>query len=889
MQTRNPLDELIASAKKNLDNTDYKAAVNDYTAAINIQPDKSSLYASRGLANLRLGDHLAAIHDANESMRLGGSKKAALHNRGVSKQALGDLIGAWDDFCAALEAGEKSATPEKLEALQVILKRNNMYDTEADTLKTLAGHTDDILTIYQLKDGRLVSGSKDKTVKVWDVDTGLCIQTLKGIESYVWSLCELTDGRLAVGVDSFHGMKLFNLKSGHCAKVFKFNEKKYSRNTYSICQLKDGRLASVAQDDIDLWDINTGKITRTLKHPANYNGVSKIHQLKDSRLISAATDGTIKLWNPNNGMCLQTLTPYHGNQTINAFCELEDGRVISGSHRGDYKFWEMNNGTCLKTYIAHSSYVRSIFQLSDGSIASGAWDKTVRVYDLKTDKIIKFYQHSNYVSGAIQLKDGRIASINGANISVWAAPQPHKMLHPSTSEVAKSNVTTTHPANAATTQATSVVSIKPSIPTKITTPNIQDLAISANTASSTLQTNTKIASLNINPKTDADNSVLHAIIKADIVNLKKCLIQNVNALNVKHGEEGTPLHMAVKYKQNYLLQWLLEQGANRSSLNNSGETALKLAEDIKDTIATTLLDEKTDAVPALAELNQLLEQPTKKVAEFLYLRGVINTRLARMATVIIQKNAYYRNAIADFKSVINRDPSMNNAVAALGQLEQELAKIQTEKIDNNTTTKSTTQTKDMSASNTTYNKEEQLKKLSGLRLSWGTTPPAEILTQYELWISQNPKELMNYRERGYFYQQAAANKLRPLQQKELYEKAFTDFSHVVKQDSFDDAAAEAQENISKILKALNQEMLATSQATTSKPANLTAEQRAKVEQIKAAKLAALNATKSAPAAANHTLPETKNELGLFKASAIQQDSSSNKSISSSIKPANYSR
>ena len=54
-------------------------------------------------------------------------------------------------------------------------------------------------SVCSLGDGRLASGSEDRTVRVWETATGECVATLKGHTDLVNSVCSLGDGRLASG------------------------------------------------------------------------------------------------------------------------------------------------------------------------------------------------------------------------------------------------------------------------------------------------------------------------------------------------------------------------------------------------------------------------------------------------------------------------------------------------------------------------------------------------------------------------------------------------------------------------------------------------------------------------------------------------------------------
>ena len=55
--------------------------------------------------------------------------------------------------------------------------------------------------LAQLSDGRVVSGSADNTLKVWNITTGVCELTLTGHIDDVHCLAQLSDGRVVSGSD----------------------------------------------------------------------------------------------------------------------------------------------------------------------------------------------------------------------------------------------------------------------------------------------------------------------------------------------------------------------------------------------------------------------------------------------------------------------------------------------------------------------------------------------------------------------------------------------------------------------------------------------------------------------------------------------------------------
>ena len=82
----------------------------------------------------------------------------------------------------------------------------------------LRGHTDDVRALCALSDDRLASGSCDKTVRIWSVSSGACLQTLQGHTGSVLALCALSDDRLASGSYD-KTVRIWSVSSGACLQT----------------------------------------------------------------------------------------------------------------------------------------------------------------------------------------------------------------------------------------------------------------------------------------------------------------------------------------------------------------------------------------------------------------------------------------------------------------------------------------------------------------------------------------------------------------------------------------------------------------------------------------------------------------------------------------------
>ena len=75
------------------------------------------------------------------------------------------------------------------------------------------GHSEDVNSVAYSTDGtKIISGSSDHTIKIWDANTGECLKTLEGHSSYVNSVAYSPDGTKIVSGSEDNTVKIWGIK-----------------------------------------------------------------------------------------------------------------------------------------------------------------------------------------------------------------------------------------------------------------------------------------------------------------------------------------------------------------------------------------------------------------------------------------------------------------------------------------------------------------------------------------------------------------------------------------------------------------------------------------------------------------------------------------------------
>lgn len=264
-----------------------------------------------------------------------------------------------------------------------------------------------------LPDGHIISGSGDGTIRIWNTDTGECLQALKGHTDLVTCFAVLRDGRIASGSED-RTIRIWNANTGECLRTIKGNTSPVT----CLATLLDGRIVSGSGDrSIRIWDANTGDCLRTLNE--HTDRVTSIVVLPDGRFVSGSDDGTIRIWDAQTDECLEQIKRF--THSVKCLAVLPGDRIVSGSDGGTIRIWNANTGKRLLTIKGHKLGSTCLAALPDGRIISGSGDKTIHIWDADTGDCLRVLTgHTRGITSLAMLHDGRIVSgSQDGTISVW--------------------------------------------------------------------------------------------------------------------------------------------------------------------------------------------------------------------------------------------------------------------------------------------------------------------------------------------------------------------------------------------------------------------------------------------------------------------------------------
>jgi len=266
---------------------------------------------------------------------------------------------------------------------------------------------------------RIVSGSLDRTVRVWDTATWKTVRTVP-TSSGVISVAVSPDGLRTLAGSKDGKVREFMLETGEPTHVLRG----HFGHVHAVAYIGAGRALSSADDGtVRVWNIE--RETPVYVMTGHLGGVMDLAvSPDDKRALSAGRDGTVREWDLETGRQLRTTLAHRGE--VHAVAYSPDGRhAISGGREGLVIEWNLTDWQACRTFD-HGAWVKDAQYVLDGQyVCSAGTNSKMIFWERDTGKVVKTLSgHVESVNTVASSPDNRWLLSAGADttILVWELP-----------------------------------------------------------------------------------------------------------------------------------------------------------------------------------------------------------------------------------------------------------------------------------------------------------------------------------------------------------------------------------------------------------------------------------------------------------------------------------
>lgn len=274
-------------------------------------------------------------------------------------------------------------------------------------LQRMEGHIGAVTQVAITVDGtKALTAGDDKTVRAWDLNTGHCVSVLHGHTEAVLDVALTPDGRLGISGSRDKSLRVWDLMSGECLAVLAGHPTPVS----SVALSADGRRAiscgsweidtetfqglavytdHVRDHDVYIWDVQNAGDGQDL--PLKTDQVNVVLVTPDGeRAVSGGgqfdgqRDFALRVWDSVSGRLLHSREGHEGEITALAVTP-DSSHVVSASLDQTIRVWELEGLICRRVVKGHTAQIKSVDITADGQrLVSGSYDGSVRVWDFAT-------------------------------------------------------------------------------------------------------------------------------------------------------------------------------------------------------------------------------------------------------------------------------------------------------------------------------------------------------------------------------------------------------------------------------------------------------------------------------------------------------------------------
>ena len=249
-------------------------------------------------------------------------------------------------------------------------------------MATLSGHTCRVTSIAFSLDGMLlVSGSDDKTIKLWDVQTGGVVKTFYGHTNQVLSISISADCTMIASGSGDKTIRVWDIQTMECHCII---EQQNQVDCVDFSPTNRLSLISASSGKVQQWDIDGRPIGPV------HDGCDVIFSSNSLQFVSCQ-ETTIVVRNSDSGAVMTEL--HTANNDVHHPCFSPDCRLIAGAADTIIYVWNISGSDTylIETFVGHAEFITSLRFSSPSFLISLSTDQSVKFWQigtLPTDKVV---------------------------------------------------------------------------------------------------------------------------------------------------------------------------------------------------------------------------------------------------------------------------------------------------------------------------------------------------------------------------------------------------------------------------------------------------------------------------------------------------------------------
>ncbi|KAI1263261.1 WD40 repeat-like protein [Xylariaceae sp. FL1019] len=338
----------------------------------------------------------------------------------------------------------------KLHLFKSLYRRHFMIDRSWTSGKVkpshvaFAAHPRHVITCLQFDDDKIITGSDDQLIHVYETKTGKLRRKLEGHEGGVWAL--QYEGNTLVSGSTDRSVRVWDIEKGLCTQVF-YGHTSTVRCLQILMPTKTGEdengqnvmmpakpliITGSRDSQLRVWRLPEAGSRRYIQTgpPANdadcpyfirtlqghTHSVRAIAAHTDT-LVSGSYDNTVRVWRISTGETVHVLQG-HSQKVYSVVLDTERNRCISGSMDSFVKIWDLDTGSCLYTLEGHSLLV-GLLDLRDQRLVSAAADSTLRIWDPESGRCRSTLSAHTGAITCFQHDGRKVISGSDRNLKMW--------------------------------------------------------------------------------------------------------------------------------------------------------------------------------------------------------------------------------------------------------------------------------------------------------------------------------------------------------------------------------------------------------------------------------------------------------------------------------------